>query len=311
MDEIILEQPKITILLSTYNGAKYLKNQIDSLMSQSYDDFRIIARDDGSSDESYAILKSYDKIEIVDSRQNLGAKGNFAELLEYAVKHTDAEFFMFCDQDDIWEPEKVEKSLQKMQELEKFYPDTPLLVHTDLHVVDENLHLLDNSFWHYQNLDPSKDSLNRALMQNIVTGCTMMINRKLALLSFPIANEAIMHDWWIALVATQFGKIGFLDEQTMMYRQHSNNDTGAKKFNTQFILKCIKELQEINFDKHIAQATAFLNRFQDQLDPDALRMLEAFTTIKSRSFFQRRKILLKHKLLKQGFIRNIAVMLNI
>ena len=178
-------------------------------------------------------------------------------------------------------------------------------------MTDENLQLLDNSFWHYQNLDPSKDSLNRALLQNVVTGCTMMINRKLALLSLPIADEAIMHDWWIALVAAQFGHIGYLDEQTIQYRQHSSNDTGAKKFNSKFIVKRIKALQEINFDKHIAQATAFLNRFQDQLDPDTLRMLEEFITIKKVSFFQRRKILLKHKLLKQGFIRNIAVLLKI
>ena len=108
---------RIIILLSTYNGVKYLKNQIDSLMSQSYDDFRIIARDDGSSDESSQILKSYDMIEIVDSQQNLGAKGSFAELLEYAVKHTEGEFFMFCDQDDVWKNDKIEKTLAKMQEM--------------------------------------------------------------------------------------------------------------------------------------------------------------------------------------------------
>lgn len=306
---------KIIILLSTYNGSKYLKNQLTSLASQTYKEFEIIARDDGSSDKSYDLLSKFTEssslhVRVLPNHTNLGVKKSF-ELLAREALEGGANYMMFCDQDDIWEPEKVEKSLQKMQELEKFYPDTPLLVHTDLHVVDENLHLLDNSFWHYQNLDPSKDSLNRALMQNIVTGCTMMINRKLALLSLPIANEAIMHDWWIALVATQFGKIDFLDEQTMKYRQHSSNDTGAKKFNTQFIIKRIKELQEINFDKHIAQATAFLNHFQDQLDPDALRMLEEFTTIKEKPFFQRRKILIKHKLLKQGFIRNIAVMLKI
>ena len=117
---------KIIILLSTYNGAKYLKNQIDSLASQTYDDFRIIARDDGSSDESLAILKLYDKIEIVDSRQNLGAKGSFAELLEYAVEHTDGEFFMFCDQDDVWKNDKIEKTLAKIQEMQYECGDIPL-----------------------------------------------------------------------------------------------------------------------------------------------------------------------------------------
>ena len=170
------EMNKIIILLSTYNGAKYLKNQIDSLLSQSYDDFRIIARDDGSSDESSQILKSYDKIEIVDSQQNLGAKGSFAELLEYAVKHTDGEFFMFCDQDDVWKNDKIEKTLAKMQEMQYEYGDIPLLIHSDVIVVDEGLEVMAGSFWKFQNINPKRDVLPHLLLQNVVTGCTMMIN---------------------------------------------------------------------------------------------------------------------------------------
>lgn len=306
---------KLAILLSSYNGSEYLQNQLDSLESQTDTEFELIIRDDGSVDKSYDLLNNFVDnsslhVKILPKNTNHGVKKSF-EFLALEAIQSGSNYIMFCDQDDIWNADKVEKTLLKLQELEKLYPDTPLLVHTDLYVVDENLTRLDNSFWHYQNIDPSKDSLNRALMQNVVTGCTMMINRKLALLSLPIADEAIMHDWWIALVAAQFGHIGYIDDQTMQYRQHGKNDTGAKKFDIKFIIKRIKEFQNINFDRHIAQADAFLKQFRDGLDAPTTQMLEDFTTIEEKSFFQRRKILLKYKLFKQGFIRNIAVMLKI
>ena len=300
---------RIIILLSTYNGVKYLKNQIDSLMSQSYDDFRIIARDDGSSDESFAILKSYEQIEIVDSQQNLGAKGSFAELLEYAVKHTDGEFFMFCDQDDVWENEKIEKTLSKMKNLENKYMDTPLLVHTNLTVVDNELNSLNNSFWNYEDVDPTTNSFNRLLVQNTITGCTVMINRRLAKLASPIPFEAVMHDSWLGLVASCFGGIGVINEPTIKYRQHSLNSVGTKGFGVRYILD--KLSQENILSKNITQAQAFLDRYRDNLDGNTIEMLEDFSTIESKSFWQKRKILLKHKLLKQGLIRNIGLLVKI
>ena len=121
----------IVILLSTYNGEKYLKDQLDSILSQSYKNFEIIARDDGSSDETINILKSYN-IKILDTDKNLGAKLSFSVLLDYAVTNTDADYFMFCDQDDIWKNDKIEKTITMMKALEKTNSDLPLLVHTDL-----------------------------------------------------------------------------------------------------------------------------------------------------------------------------------
>ena len=227
---------KIVILLSTYNGGRYLKEQLNSIFSQSYKDFEIIARDDGSSDETINILKSYN-IKILDTDKNLGAKLSFSTLLNYAVRNTDAEYFMFCDQDDIWKTDKIEKTIAKMKELEKTNSDLPLLVHTDLEVVDEKLNVLNKSFWKYEKRDPSLNSINRLIMQSTVTGCTMMINRKLAEMSFPVSENSIMHDWWISMVASSFGKIAYLEESTISYRQHSSNDTGSKKFGLSLILK--------------------------------------------------------------------------
>ena len=308
-----LKQSKIVILLSTYNGAKYLKNQIDSLTSQSYNGFRIIARDDRSSDESLLILKSYDKIEIVDSQQNLGAKGSFAELLEYAVKHTDGEFFMFCDQDDVWKNDKVEKTLAKMQEMEKNFEDTPLLVHTDLEVVDERLNSINSSFMDFQKIDAMKNKLHNLFIQNTITGCTVMINRDLAKRCLPIPDEAIMHDWWLGLVASYFGKIAYINESTIKYRQHGSNTIGAKGFSYLNIAKkgFSVFLNRNHLNVNITQAKIFLDRYRDKLDKNTIEMLGDFSTLESKSFWQKRKILLKHKLLKQGLIRNIGLLVKI
>ena len=305
----------IVILLSTYNGEKYLKDQLDSIFSQTYKDFEIIARDDGSNDETINILKSYN-IKILDTDKNLGAKLSFSTLLNYAVKNTDAEYFVFCDQDDIWKSDKIEKTIATMKELEKTNSDLPLLVHTDLEVVDEKLNVLNKSFWKYEKRDPSLNSINRLIMQSTVTGCTMMINRKLAEMSLPISENSIMHDWWISMVASSFGKIAYLEESTISYRQHSSNDTGSKKFGLSLILK-----KAINFlfydelykhlDRNINQAESFLNQYESLLDIDTKNMLKDFVSIKEKSFLEKRKILFKHDILKQGIIRNMGLLLKI
>jgi len=297
---------KIIILLSTYSGAKYLKNQIDSLLSQTYDDFRIIARDDGSGDESFSILKSYDKIEIVESQQNLGAKGSFAELLGYAVKHTDGEFFMFCDQDDVWKNDKIKKTLAKMREMENEYEDIPLLVHSDVVVVNNNLEVMAGSFWKFQNIDPSRDALSYLLFQNTVTGCTMMINRKLANLVGKIPTEAIMHDWWIAMVASCFGKIGWVDEPLMFYRQHSSNDTGAKRYGLGYFVK--RFVQKQSFEKYTTQAKVFGKLYDELLEERERVLLNGFSKIDTMSWFEKRVFLLRLGVLKNGFARNVGLM---
>ena len=302
---------KILILLSTYNGETYLKAQLDSLLSQSYKNFRLIVRDDGSTDGTKEILSSYD-IEMLSSNENLGVKKSFETLLKYACENSDAEYFMFCDQDDFWNGDKIELTLQKMQELEKLYGyNTPLLVHTDLEVVNENLETLSSSMWRSEYINPSANTLNKLLIQNTITGCTMMINRTLAMKSLSISSKAIMHDWWIALVVGAFGKIGFIEEATMKYRQHGKNDTGAKNYNYKFIINKLKKFNDINIDKNIFQAKEFLEEFNDELDEKSKTMLEEFSRIKEKPYLRRLRIILKHRLFKYGLIRNIGLLLKI
>ena len=299
---------KIIVLLATYNGEKYLKEQLESLFSQTHKNFSIIARDDGSKDKTMDILKSYN-IKIIHSRVNIGAKESFSALLEYAVSHTDGEHFMFSDQDDIWHKNKIEKTLIKMQEKEKLTTGTPILIHTNLKIVDENINKLSESFMSYQGIDAKFNKINNLLIQNTITGCTVMINRKLANLCLPIPTECIMHDWWIGLVASKFGKIGYLNHATIDYRQHTKNSVGAKKFNLGYILKHMFKSNSLS--KNISQAKAFLDTYRNKLDKDTIQMVEDFSTIEAKSFWQKRKILLKYNLLKQGLIRNIGLLIKI
>ncbi len=147
------------------------------------------------------------------------------------------------------------------------------------------------------------------MIQNTITGCTVMINRKLAQKCLPIPNDAIMHDWWIGLVASQFGKIGYIDEATIKYRQHSSNTIGAKGFDINFVLKSISK--KVNLGGNISQAKTFLEKYKDELDIETIKMLEDFTTLQQKSWWQKRAILWKYKLLKQGFIRNAGLFLKI
>ncbi len=309
---------RVDILIATYNGEKYLKEQLDSIFNQSYRNFRVILRDDNSSDDSLNIAKKYN-IEILESSKNLGAKKSFEELLKYALNYGNGNYFMFCDQDDVWDEDKVQKSMEMMIYLEnlKLNYNNPILIHSDLRVVDENLNIINNSFFQYSKINPHLHSFNRLLMQNTVTGCTMIINRKLAKISLPIADDAIMHDWWMALVATQFGMIYTIKEQTISYRQHSNNEVGAVKFNYIYIFKKIfiflfnKELLQQKLHPNINQAKAFLECYKVRIDIYTINSLEALHNILTKSFWEKRGLIIKYRLFKQGLIRNIALLLKI
>ena len=184
-------------------------------------------------------------------------------------------------------------------------------MHTDLKVVDEHLHTIGASMWAYETIDPSKNSLNRLLIHNTITGCTMMINRKLAQKCLPIPNGAIMHDWWIGLVASSFGKIAYIDQSTIQYRQHSKNDTGTRKYSLGYIFDRFKKLGNIDIDKNIIQANFFLESFDDELKSSDKNMLKDFAIIKDKSYLKRVYILFKHDIFKHGFFRNLGLIFKI
>jgi len=301
----------ITILLATFNGAPYLSEQLDSLLAQTYTDWNLLIHDDNSDDETVEIIKKYiehypEKIKLIDDKTSYNsASANFASLL----KHVTSEYVMFCDQDDIWTPSKIALTLEKMHSLEADFPDLPLLVHTDLKVVDKELNMIADSYWEYQHLHPSFDQLNALLIQNVITGCTVMINRQLRTKALPIPDDVIMHDWWLGLVASAFGKIGYLETATVLYRQHSSNDTGAKPYGVQVIIEKARSLSDIKLYKYISQANALLERYADDLDPDQENLIHSFIKIQEEPWLKSKYVLWKYRILKQGILRNVGLFL--
>lgn len=290
----------IDILLTTYKGEKYLSEQIDSILSQTISDWKLLIRDDGSTDQTRKIISQYveyypDKIiHIIDTDKNLGVTHNFERLME----HSTSPYLMFCDQDDIWLPDKIEKSLLKIQEMEEQYgATTPLLVYTDLAVYDEDGNKIADSFWKYQGgnpavpLDPAK-----ALVQNNATGNTFIFNHVLREQALPFSTKAVMHDWWVALTALYLGKIDYLTAQTILYRQHNRNVSGIKGKN---ILPMIRKLPRYckTLRHNLQQAESFLKRFQHRLDPKQINTLQAFTSLFQINRFQRLFKLLRFQFL--------------
>lgn len=301
---------KVVILISTFNGEKYLKAQLDSLLNQTYPNIEIIARDDKSLDRTLEILKSYG-LEVLNSQHNLGIIKSFECLIKFVLDNKSAKYIMFCDQDDVWKPNKVEETWKKIKSLEDKYGEVPLLVHSDLEVVDENLNNISNSLWKYEKICPERNSLNRLVIQNTITGCTMMINRNLANMSLPISSNAIMHDWWIGLVASAFGKIAYIDVDTIKYRQHANNDVGAKKFGIRYILKKISLYKQVDINRNLVQARNFVEQYKNSLDLNSLNILDNFASISNVNKRNRINILFRYKIFKFGFIRNVGFVLKV
>lgn len=305
---------RIDVLLAVFNGEKFIKEQIESILDQTYKPLHLIIRDNCSDDSTATIVKKFcvkfpDRITFISSPKNQGVIGNFAALME----ETKSNYVMFSDADDQWNKDKVQKTFEKMRELENLYGKTkPLLVHTDLTVVDKNLSAIHPSFWQYSNICPKiGNSLTKQLVQNTITGCTTLINRSLLDLALPILDDVIvMHDWWLGLIASAFGKIDFVNEPTMLYRQHGKNDTGAKRYGFFSYFKRFTNPNErkkiqLNKQKRFLQAKILLKLYENLLDTKQKELLNAFIRMENAPFFEKRALMIKHRLYKQGLLRNI------
>jgi len=243
-----MDSEKIVVCMATYNGGKFIGQQMDSILAQSYANWQLIIRDDGSNDNTVDIVEDYtekypDKITfLTDNDDRLGTNLNFGRLLKCA----DADYIMFSDQDDVWLQSKIESTMNVMKLAERIYPNRPVLVHTDLRVVDSDLNAIHDSLWEYQKLFPDVgSSLNRIMAQNVVTGCTMMLNREAKDVSIPIPKEAIMYDWWIAINVAKHGKIVYLSTPSVLYRQHCANQLGARRARKINVVNFLKKLLRI------------------------------------------------------------------
>ncbi len=281
----MITDPKIAILLSTYNGTKYLEEQLDSILNQTYSNYVIVARDDGSYDDTIQLLNKYakkftDKFHLLEQDLlNLGASDSFSYLIEYVLENKqslglESAYMMFCDQDDIWSLEKIHKQIDEMLKVEKQQTGTkpiPVLIHSNLRVVSEEKSLIAESFVHYQGLEIERNRFTNLVISNVVTGCTVFINEALARKAVPVSKEAIMHDWWLSLVASAFGKLVFIDAPLVSYRQHDTNAIGAKEFvkstpvDRSFWQKTLGCKSNAHLSEVARQAADFRNRFGQEL----------------------------------------------
>lgn len=303
----------VAIIITTYNGEKYVGEQIDSILSATYHDTMLYIYDDGSKDNTMSILRKYesqypDNIHVYQNELNLGVTKNFL----HAVCQTTTDYIMFCDQDDVWKPDKIALTLKRMKHMEaQRGKDTPLAVFTDAVVVDKELNILQNSFFKSGHLDPHKTDLPHLLAENKLIGCTVMINSSLRriLQRRSLPEEARYHDWWLALIAASFGRIGYIDEGTLLYRQHGGNVVGNMNFLFYFKNRITSlRTQKDAFLSLQYQAGEFSKLYGDLLSEESKIIIDRFANLNKVGFIKRRLQILHYGYLKTGIVRNIGLM---
>lgn len=308
----------ITIIMAVYNGQEYIREQLESLKDQTYTEWRLVIRDDRSSDKTVEIVKKFsDEVEQevifkVNEKPSGSAKNNFALLINDAKE---SDYVMFCDQDDIWKKDKIEITFNKMKQAEERYGrDFPLLVHGDVEVIDENGNINADSMFEMSHIN-ADSKLPQILIQNHVTGCTMMCNKKLiaGISEYASSEYIIMHDYLAALYASVFGKIEVIKKPLLSYRQHSGNSVGAKNNNNPVYLlkrlangrKSYKEAMETSRN----QVKFFVEIYREELAAEKYckeyELMSGYASLGSRAKLYRIMFYKKNHIWKNGTIRKI------
>jgi glycosyltransferase involved in cell wall biosynthesis len=286
----------IQILLSTYNGEKYIKEQLDSIIKQDYQNITILIRDDGSTDRTVDIIKEYAKqynnITFYQGH-NIGVKKSFFDL----VKNSDmtADYFMFSDQDDVWKNNKISGAVEKLELMQQ---DIPLLYCGRTTLVNEELVPIKSTIKKYKIIP----GFGNALVENICTGCTMAVNRKLIqLVKTHIPEFTVMHDWWFYLTASCYGKVYYDDETYILYRQHTDNIVGIRSSYREEFKKRLNNYKG-NRGKISDQLSEFLRLYQIDKEKQMLLM----DIIKAKyKFMSRLNLLFTDKIYRQRKLDNL------
>lgn len=288
---------KVNIVLSTYNGARFLAEQLGSIQKQTFTDWQLLIRDDGSTDITPQIIAEFVKadprIHFINEhdRQNFGVIKNFFTL----VKYEKADYYFFSDQDDVWLPDKMATMLDEVIHHDK---SQPLMIYMDLSVVDQDLNVTHPSMIHSQS-HHANTTLLAELTENTVTGGVAMINHALAE-KWEDTDDVIMHDWYLALLATATGKLVYIDKPGELYRQHDNNVLGARTFRKR-LAKWLNPLQAL--EKYwwlitTSQKQAELLLGQPDLSTIQRELIEAYVGLINHGMMQRINLLKKYQFKK-------------
>ncbi len=323
----------IAILMCTYNGAKYIDEQIQSILNQTYQEITLYISDDGSSDNTPDIIDRYvqenpGKVKRIKlEKLHNGACIHFLKALQNP-EIMNADYVMLSDQDDIWHDNKVEYTLKVMKELEHIVSESkdpekgkrPLLVHCDSRLMDNDKQIYAESFTKFANLNQEKATFSHLLVQNTVTGAAMMMNRTLTSKLTTIPSNAMMHDHWIALIAAAFGEIHFIDRQLYDYRQHRENVLGANKGGLYEEVinfwsgnaEKKKKRQEVreqvrqNYANMMHQAEELLRIYSGDLDVEKKTMLREYISIPQKNAFGRVYTILRYGITCDNWYRVIG-----
>lgn len=233
--------------MATFNGSLFIKDQIESLLDQTFNKWDLFIRDDGSSDQTLSIIDSYatkyKNIHVV--KDNIGCLGTRDQFL-HLLKIIDADYYMFCDQDDVWFPDKIEKSINKMQEVEAKYLGEAVLVGSDCAICGPELEVVNPSCWDHLRINPVEFlTSNGIYVYPFITGASMILNKKvkeiLPALPNGLPKNRPMYDWWVLINTFKYGVVDLIHEPTRYYRQHSANVSGGiNKLNTSYLSKFCK-----------------------------------------------------------------------
>lgn len=241
---------KVDIAMATFNGEKFIREQIASIERQTYSNWQLFISDDGSTDNTVKIIKELanknERITLVNTERQGGVVKNFNK----ALSATEAEYVVLSDQDDIWPEERLARLVETIEKYKNQDSNKSLLVFTDLEVIDKNGNIKESSFYQANNIEPYENMRgNNLLWRSSVYGCTTIVNRKLLDRALPIPQNALMHDQWLALHASQENGLYYFDYCSIKYRQHDNNVTGGSKKNLLEKLKSFpKSYKVINKD---------------------------------------------------------------
>lgn len=299
---------KIQILLASYNGERFLQAQLDSLIAQTNQDWELLIRDDNSTDNTPKIIEAFakahpDKVRVIrdePTHRRLGHAQNFSQLLDLST----APYVMFCDQDDVWHPDKIEVMLGEMQKMEKLHgKHKPLLVYSDVSLCDAELTVKAPSEGRYSKRYLENHKPGRMLLENPILGMAMILNRPLvAKCSVPEQNN-LGHDAWVTKVAAVTGHLGYIDRPLVDYRVHSGNTSSIhikgdirdprqvlkKRPDENFFGYAERRIHHINTlnNERLKQASEgakeLLLRFGDEIDDDTKRLLTCCARLPSMS----------------------------
>lgn len=296
-----LSSDQVTVILSTFNGGEFLRAQLSSVYAQTYPRLSVLVRDDGSSDATTQVLddeRTAGRVTLLPGGENLGAAASFLLLLKHVAK-TNTDFVAFCDQDDVWLPEKISRAVAALSSVRG---NGAAMYCSRLELVDEQLNPIGMT------AIPRKTGFGNALVENVCVGCTMVLNRSaIDLLCQHLPRNILVHDWWCYLVVSCFGQIVFDPAASIRYRQHGGNVFGAAKGNLDRLKRNFRRFAGGGGgrDWQSDQAAIFLETFGDRIPVVEQRIVRAFVEAKSR-WWRRVGLVLSRDVWRQKVFDDLA-----